>query len=228
MKTIDQHQLEPINQYVRVPSDDVFLMADLQVPEESNTLVIFAYDCGRSRNHPRALHVARVMRSRGLGTLLCDLLTEEEEAEDEVAHIHNHDAALLAKRLIAVTKWAVKNPGTKHLRMTYFGVSAGGGAALIAAAKMHKNVSAVVSRGGRLDLAAKSLPHVICPTLLIVGADDTVGLELNREALVNLAGRKEIKVIPGASHLFGEPGKLEVMAQLSADWIHDHHAESVH
>ncbi|MEO8616511.1 MAG: dienelactone hydrolase family protein [Luteolibacter sp.] len=228
MKTIDQHQLEPINQYVRIPADDVFLMADLQVPEESNTLVIFAYDCGRSRNHPRALHVARVMRSRGLGTLLCDLLTEEEEGEDEIAQTHNHDAALLSKRLIAVTKWAVKNPGTKQLRMAYFGVSAGGGAALIAAAKMQKNVAAVVSRGGRLDLAAKSVPHVMCPTLLVVGEDDTVGLELNREAFANLTSRKEIKVIPGASHLFGEPGKLEVMAQLSADWIHSHLMESAH
>lgn len=227
MKTIDQHQLEPINQYVRISADNVFLMADLQVPEESNTLVIFAYDCGRSRNHPRALHVARAMRSRGLGTLLCDLLTEEEEGEDEITQTHNHDAALLAKRLIAVTQWAAKNPGTKHLRMAYFGVSSGGGAALIGAAKLQNNVGAVVTRGGLLDLAAKSVPHVMCPTLLIVGGDDTEGLALNREAFTNLTCTKEIQVIPGASHLFGEPGKLEVMAQLSADWIHKHLVESL-
>lgn len=227
MKTIDQPQLELINQYVRIPADDIFLMADLQVPEESTTLVIFAYDCGRSRNHPRALHVARVMRSRGMGTLLCDLLTEEEEGEDEITETHNHDAALLAKRLIAVTKWAAKNPGTQHLRMAYFGVSSGGAAALIGAAKLQKNVRAVVSRGGLLDVAAESITLVMCPTLLIVGEDDTEGLELNRKAFANLTCTKEIQIIPGASHLFGEPGKLEHMAQLSADWIHTHLVELV-
>ncbi len=225
MKTTENTSLERISKYVRLPADDVFLMADLQVPEESSSLIIFAYDFGRSRNHPRALHVARIMREHGLSTLLCDLLTEDEEAEDEVSQKYRHDADLLARRLIAVTKWATTYADTKHLRIAYFGASTGGGAVMIAAAKMHKTVNAVVSRGGRLDLAMKSIPHVSCPTLLVVGENDTVGVELCHEALVNLACRKEVRVIPGASHLFGEPGKLEAMAQLSAEWLHHRLAE---
>ncbi len=225
MKNTDNIPLEKINKYVRLPADDVFLMADLQVPEESTSLVIFAYDFGRSRNHPRALHVARIMRERGLSTLLCDLLTEDEEADDEVSQKYRYDADLLAKRLVAVTKWAATYPDTKHLRMAYFGASTGGGAALIAAAKMHNKVTAVVSRGGRLDLAVKSIPRVTCPTLLVVGENDPEGFGLCQEALAHLAGKTEVKIIPGASHLFGEPGKLEAMAQLSAEWLHQNLTE---
>jgi putative phosphoribosyl transferase len=163
------------------------LIGDLQIPELAETLVIFAYDFGRCRNHPRTLRVARAMREKGMGTFLCDLITEEEEAEDEVTECYRHDTELLARRLVGVTEWAMANPETRNLRITYFGASTGGGAVLIAAAEMRKNVSAVVSRGGRLDLAVKSAFDVRCPTLVIVGGNDTLGVELGRETLARRA-----------------------------------------
>ena len=217
--------LKAINQYVRIAADDVFLMADLQVPEESTSLIILAYDSARSRNHPRALHVARILRANGLATLLSDLLTEGEEAEDEVSQKYRHDAEFLARRLIAVTKWATNNPDTKRLKKAYFGASTGGSAALIAATKMRMNVKAVVSRGGCLDLSARSLSRVTCPTLLIVGENDIPGMEANSQAFEILTCEKELHVVSGASHLFGEPGKLETAAQLSATWLHQHLVE---
>jgi hypothetical protein len=220
MKTTYTPPAEEISKYVRVPADGVFLIGDLQIPELAETLVIFAYDFGRCRNHPRTLRVARAMREKGMGTLLCDLITEDEEAEDEVSECYRHDAELLARRLVGVTEWAMANPETRNLRITYFGASTGGGAVLIAAAEMHKKVSAVVSRGGRLDLATKAAPHVRCPTLLIVGGNDTLGVELGRETLARLAGVKELVEVPGASRLFGEPGKLDEMARISANWLH--------
>lgn len=219
MKTIYTPPEQEISKCVRIPADNVYLLGDLQVPEMATSLVIFAFDYGRSVNHPRPRHIARVMRDHGLATLLCDLLTEDEEAEDEVSEKYRHDAEFLARRLIEVTQWALSNPDTRQLRLNYFGASAGGAAALIAAAKMHKKVHSVVTRGCRADLAKKALPHVLCPTLLIVGEDDTVGVELNREGFALLGGRKELQVIPGASHLFGEPGKLELMSQVSAEWL---------
>jgi len=198
----------------------VYLLADLQVPELADKLVIFAYEFGRSRNHPRTRHVARIMREHGLATLLCDLQTEEEEVEDEVTEKYRHDADFLAHRLVGVTNWALSNPETKDLKMNYFGASTGSAAVLIAAAKMHKKISALVSRGGRLDLAVKSVPHVQCPTLLIVGEKDTQGVELCQGALARLSGKKDLVVVPGASRLFGEPGSMESMAHICADWIH--------
>ena len=218
-------QPKPVDKCVRVHADRVFLLGDLQIPAESHALIIFAYGSGRSRNNPRNLHIARVIREKGLATLLCDLMTEEEEIEDEATEKYRHDAAFLAKRLIAVTKWAMSETDTKGLRIGYFGGGAGGAAALIAAATLQHKIEAVVSRGGRMDLASKSLPRVKCPTLLIVGEDDTVGTELNREALPRLTCRKELKVVPGASHLFGEPGKLEAMSRLSAEWFSRHLAD---
>lgn len=218
MKTPSNPQ--EISRYLRIPADDVFLLADLQVPELATSLVIFAYDYGRSRNHPRNRHVARVMRDRGLATLLCDLLTDEEEAEDQATERYRHDADFLARRLIAVTQWVSSYADTRRLRIFYFGGSTGGGSVLIAAAKMRGKIKAVVARGGRLDLATHSMPHVKCPTLLVVGENDPLGVELNRQALARLAaGQKELHVIPGASRLFDEPGKLVLMAQLSADWL---------
>jgi dienelactone hydrolase len=219
MKTIYTPPEQEISKCVRIPAENVSLLGDLQVPEQATSLVIFAFDYGRSVNHPRPRHIARVMRDHGLGTLLSDLLTEDEEAEDEVTEKYRHDAEFLSRRLIEVTQWATSNPDTRDLRLAYFGASAGGAAALIAAAKMHKKVCAVVTRGCRADLAKKALPHVMCPTLLIVGEDDTVCVELNREALPLLGGRKELQVIPGASHLFGEPGKLDLMSRMSAEWL---------
>ncbi len=227
MKTSYTPPEQEISKCVRVPAGDVFLPGDLQVPEMATSLVIFAFDYGRCANHPRPRHIARVMRDHGLGTLLCDLLTEDEEAEDEVTEKYRHDADFLSRRLIEVTKWVISNPDTRSLRLAYFGASAGGAAALIAAAKMRKKVAAVVTRSCRADLAKKALPHVLCPTLLIVGEDDMVGVELNREGLERLGGRKELQVIPGASHLFGEPGKLDIMSQMSAEWLR-HYADPDH
>jgi dienelactone hydrolase len=217
--------VEQISKYVSIPADEVTLLADLQVPEDAHGLILFVYGFGRCRNHPRTRLVARVMRESGLGTLLCDLLTEEEDAEDEVSGIYRRDASFLAKRLLAVTRWAVAYPDTKDIPIGYFGASTGGGAAMIAAVKMHAKVAAVVSRGGRLDLAVKALPHVKCPVLLIVGEYDTVGVELSRQALPRLTGEKELRLVPGASQLFGEPGKLEIMAELSAAWFRCHLGE---
>ena len=210
-----------LNQGVRICADGVFLLADLQVPEESSALVLFAHN-GRCRNHPRNRHIAQVIRDMGLGTLLCDLLTEEELGEDDETAKYRNDAELLAKRLIAVTKWADSNPAAQNLQIGYFGASAGGAAALIAAAKLHHKVGAVVARGGCLDLASQSVPHVMCPTLLIVGENDLDGIELTRKVLPQLKGKKELRVIPGASHLFDEPGTMVTMASMGAEWLHRH------
>jgi putative phosphoribosyl transferase len=213
---------QEISKYVRVPADDVFLLADLHIPEFAVGLVILAYSFGGSRNHPRTREVSGIIREVGLGTLLCDLLTEEEVAEDEVTQRYRNDAEFLARRLIAVTKWATKNPEVKKLPVSYFGACTGGAAAMIAAAKLGKKVKALVSRGGRLEQAMQAIPHVKCPTLLIVGDLDKPSLALSREAMDHLQCEKELVVIPGASHLFGEPGKLEEMARHSAVWLRRH------
>jgi putative phosphoribosyl transferase len=211
-----------INKCVRVPAGDVFLLGEMQIPEECRGLVIFAFGSGRSRNNPRARHTAQVMRLHGIGTLLCELLTEEEELEDEASENFRHDADLLARRLVEVTEWAATEPDARNLKLGYFGACAGGAAALIAAVRMKGKVRAVVSRGGRMDLAAKCLPRVKCPTLLIVGENDPLGMELNRAALGRLCCEKQLLQVPGASYLFGEPGKLGEMANLSAEWFFEH------
>ncbi|MEI8037827.1 MAG: prolyl oligopeptidase family serine peptidase [Verrucomicrobiota bacterium] len=210
-----------LNQGVRIYADGVYLLADLQVPEESSALVLFAHN-GRCRNHPRNRHIAQVIRDMGLGTLLCDLLTEEELGEDDETAKYRNDAELLAKRLIAVTQWAANDPAAKDLQIGYFGASAGGAAALIAAAKMRQQVGAVVARGGCLDLATQSMSHVLCPTLLIVGENDLEGIEITRKVLPQLKGKKELQVVPGASHLFDEPGTMVTMAGMGAEWLHRH------
>lgn len=197
-------------------------MGDLQVPEEATALVIFAYGSGRSRNSPRSRHKAQVLRFHGVGTLLCELLTEEEEIEDEANEKYRHDAELLARRLVEVTRWVAGEPDLKGLRIGYFGACAGGAAAVIAAARLKDKVGAIVSRGGRMDLAVKSLPRVKCPTLLIVGEKDIVGMELNREAMARLTCEKRLVEVAGATHLFGEPGKLQEMAELGSDWFRQH------
>lgn len=220
--TMNTRSTGEVSKCVRIRADEVFLMGDLQVPEESGAVVVFAYNCGRSQNNPRNRHVARTLRENGIGTLLCDLLTEEEEAEDEVSEKYRHDAVFLARRLDAVTKWASREAETKGLRLGYFGACSGGAAVMLAAAKAGGKVGAIVSRGGRLDLAAKALQRVTCPTLLIVGGNDTVGMELNREAIPHLGGKKELHVVEGATHLFAEPGTLEAMANLSAEWFCRH------
>ena len=214
--------IKGINKCVRIPVGGLFLLGDLQIPEESVALVIFAYGSGRSRNNPRNRHTAQVFRVHGVGTLLCELLSEEEEIEDEATEKFRHDAELLAERLVDVTRWVARQSETKHLPMGCFGACAGGAAAVIAAAHRTSRIGAVVSRGGRMDLAVKYLPRVKCPTLLIVGEKDIVGMELNREAMARMVCTKQLVEVPGASHLFGEPGKLEEMAELSAEWFREH------
>lgn len=211
-----------IHKCVRVPAGGVFLLGEMHIPEECGSLVIFAFGGGRSRNNPRARHTAQVMRLHGIGTLLCELLTEEEEIEDEATEKYRHDADLLAGRLLELTQWASKEPDTRNLKLGYFGACAGGAAALIAAVRMDGKARAVVSRGGRMDLATHWLPQVTCPTLLIVGENDPLGLERNRSALGRLCCEKQLVTVPGASCLFGEPGKLDEMAELSARWFHEH------
>lgn len=214
-----------ISKYVRIPSDHFHLMADLQVPECATGLVILAYEFGRSRNHPRACEVAAVMREHGMGTLLADLLTEDEEAEDEISGAYRDNAGLLAERVISVTKWAAGNPETKKMKLGYFGAATGGAAVLIAAAKMGKKISAVVSRGGKAKSLGHHLTAIHSPTLLIVGENDLDGMKVSREAFSVLRCEKEIVVVPGASEFFGEPGKLMEMAQRSAEWLRSHCGE---
>jgi putative phosphoribosyl transferase len=211
-----------ISKYVRIPAGDVQLLADLHVPELAAGLVILAYDFGGSRNHPRTREVASVMREAGFGTLLCDLLTESEATVDE----YRNDAEFLAKRLVAVTKWAASDSDTKRLPICYFGACTGGAAVLIAAAKLDKKVKAIVSRGGRPELAANYLQQVKCPTLLIVGERDKPAVTLNRESFDKLQCEKDLIIVPGASLLFGEPGKLGEMAKKSADWLRKQLARS--
>jgi dienelactone hydrolase len=159
------------------------------------------------------------LRAAGLGTLLFDLLTRQEEVEDARTAQLRFDIGLLARRLVAATHW-VRNQREAHdLRVGYFGSSTGGGAALVAAAQLGEDVSAVVSRGGRPDLAGAALAEVKCPTLLIVGGLDHAVIELNRQAFERLPSRKELKIIPGATHLFEEPGTLDEVARLAADWF---------
>jgi dienelactone hydrolase len=226
MKTMEtQHLIKGINKCVRIRVGDLYLLGDLQIPEEAVALVIFAYGSGRSRNNPRNRHTAQIFRMHGIGTLICELLSEDEEIEDEATEKFRHDAGLLAKRLVEVTRWAASQSEIKQLPVGYFGVCAGGAAAVIAAGRASSKVGAVVSRGGRMDLAVKSLSHVKCPILLIVGEKDTVGMELNREARARLGCPKQLVEVAGASHLFGEPGKLEEMAELSAEWFRKHLGE---
>lgn len=200
---------------VQIPADSVLLEGALAVPEHAQGLVVFAHGSGSSRFSPRNNFVARVLRQAGIGTLLMDLLTEEEDAIYET----RFDIALLTDRLLLATHWLQKQPDTQHLVMGYFGASTGAAAALKAAAALGSSIGAVVSRGGRPDLAEAALVHVQSPTLLIVGGNDDVVLQLNRDAYALLKGPKQLVVIPGATHLFEEPGALEEVARLATQWF---------
>ena len=208
----------PLVREVRFPADSVELEGTLALPPEASAIVLFAHGAGSSRFSPRNRLVAGVLREAGLGTLLFDLLTALEEVDRAAVF----DIPLLAQRLIAATRWVQGNPGTAGLRIGYFGASTGAAAALIAAAELGDEVGAVVSRGGRPDLAADRLGDVRAPTLLIVGGEDEPVVSLNREAFERLGGEKEIVVIPGATHLFEEPGALEQVAALARDWFARH------
>jgi dienelactone hydrolase len=195
------------------------LRGDLRIPAGARAMVVFAHGSGSSRLSPRNRFVADVLFNAGLGTLLIDLLTREEESVDLQTAELRFDIPLLAQRLGGVTDWLKNQPLTSALRIGYFGASTGAAAALIAAADRPGRVGAIVSRGGRPDLAMPVLGRVSQPTLLIVGGADELVLDLNRRALTELAGTKELAVVPGATHLFEEPGALEQVAMLASGWF---------
>ena len=204
-----------------IPAGDVRLGAELHIPEKAQGVVAFAHGAGSSRLSPRNRYVAEVLRGRGLGTLLFDLLTPEEEQADFATAQMRFDIDLLAERLIRASGWLVEE--IPHgMPFGYFGASTGAAAALVAAAYLGPEVGAVVSRGGRPDLAGDNLARVKSPTLLLVGGRDEVVLELNRAALERLAGEKRLEIIPGATHLFEEPGALAEVARRAADWFVRH------
>lgn len=205
--------------HVRVPAGDATLDGDLVIPAGATGLVVFAHGSGSSRHSPRNRAVARRLQDGGIATLLTDLLTPEEERADQVdAHLR-FDISLLAGRLVSIVEWLAVQQDTNQLGIGLFGASTGGGAALVAAAARPRRIGAVVSRGGRPDLAGDALARVEAPTLLIVGGADPQVLALNRQALDRLPGTKRLEVVPGATHLFEEPGALESVAALARDWF---------
>lgn len=204
---------------VRLPAGGVHLDGTLAVPAEARGLVIFAHGSGSGRFSPRNRSVAERLNEAELGTLLLDLLTQEEGAYDEVTGRLRFDIDLLAVRVQAAIDWARADPWTRALDVGLFGASTGAAAALIAAAERPSDVHAVVSRGGRPDLAGGALPRVQAPTLLIVGAHDEEVLELNRDAAERLRCEQELRVVPGATHLFEEPGALDEVAQAASGWF---------
>jgi len=208
---------------VQIPSGSATLEGELHVPAGATGVVLFAHGSGSSRHSPRNQFVARTIREAGVGTLLFDLLTREEEAVDVHTRHLRFDIGMLAGRLADATSWIKQEGETSHLRVGYFGSSTGGGAALVAAAEVGEEAGAVVSRGGRPDLAGpEALQRVKSPTLLIVGGRDAPVIGMNEEAYAWLRCEKEIKIVPGASHLFEEPGALEEVARLAAKWFRRH------
>jgi dienelactone hydrolase len=208
-----------VERAVRVQAAGVALAGDLALPKEPRGVVLFAHGSGSSRHSPRNRHVAGMLQAAGLGTLLLDLLTEREEAIDQATGELRFDLELLAGRLVAAAAWLRTEPATNGLPIGCFGASTGGGAALIAAAARPEWIVAVVSRGGRPDLAGDSLREVRAPTLLIVGSLDTAVLRLNREAAAWMRAPVTVEVIPGATHLFEEPGALDTVASLASEWF---------
>ena len=213
-----QPGFSPEECYVRV-SAEVTLDGDLCIPEQAQGLVAFAHGSGSSRHSPRNRYVAEVLRGAGLATLLFDLLTPREEAEDIRTAALRFDINLLSQRLVGATDWLRRYETARHLNLGYFGASTGAAAALVAAAERADVVGAVVSRGGRPDLAAPVLGRVKAPTLLIVGGDDYPVIDMNRSALARLQVEKKLVIIPGATHLFEEPGALEQVAEQAKDWF---------
>lgn len=205
-----------------IDAGGVELEGDLTVPAGARGLVVFAHGSGSSRLSPRNQFVARELQKGALATLLFDLLTSREEAEDAITAQLRFDIDLLGRRLVAVTDWLKEDPRSSAPSIGYFGASTGAAAALIAAADRPSAVGAVVSRGGRPDLAAQALARVAAPTLLIVGGSDPAVLDLNRRALKQMTCEKRLEVVPGATHLFPEAGALEEVARLARDWFLAH------
>jgi len=215
----EAHRPDETGGLVRVPAGAVNLEGNLAIPDGAAGIVLFAHGSGSSRHSPRNRAVARTLQHEGLATLLIDLLTPDEEMVDDATGLLRFDIDLLAERLLGATDWIGKEPATHGLRVGYFGASTGAGAALVAAAQRPNAVRAVVSRGGRPDLAGSALSRVRVPTLLIVGGEDLPVIALNRDALDRLQSKKRLEIIPGATHLFEEPGALEEVARLAAEWF---------
>jgi putative phosphoribosyl transferase len=207
---------------VRIPAGEATLDGDLAIPVDAAGIVIFAHGSGSSRLSSRNRYVASVLNEAGLATLLMDLLTAREEAVDLRTAELRFDIPLLAQRVLHATDFVQQDAQTRHLRIGYFGASTGAGAALIAAAQRPRDVHAVVSRGGRPDLAAEHLARVEAPTLLIVGENDRPVIGMNQDALRQLHARARLEIVPGATHLFEEPGTLEQAARLARDWFGQH------
>jgi len=207
---------------VSIPTGKENIEGTIEIPSGARAIVLFAHGSGSGRFSPRNNYVARLINKRGIATLLMDLLTAKEEIIDEQTAKYRFDIDLLARRLVDATIWLQNAPATTNLIVGYFGASTGAAAALIGAAKLPDKVKAVVSRGGRPDLAAEHLSKVRAPTLLIVGGDDFEVLELNKEALRQIHAEKKLEVVFGATHLFEEPGKLQEAAGLAIDWFEKH------
>jgi putative phosphoribosyl transferase len=218
----ESRALESGSRAVRIPLGPVTLEGELSLPQKAAGLVLFAHGSGSSRHSPRNRYVAQIIRKAGAGTLLFDLLTREEEVVDVATRHLRFDIDLLAERLVETATWAQNQEDLRPLRVGYFGSSTGGGAALVAAATASVDIGAVVSRGGRPDLAGAALPQVKSPTLLIVGGQDSVVIEFNEKAYAQLRCEKQLTIVPGATHLFEEPGALEEVARLAAEWFRRH------
>jgi putative phosphoribosyl transferase len=212
----------PTREAVRVEIDHAAIDGDLHIPDRASGLVIFAHGSGSSRFSRRNRAVAGVLEGARFGTFLLDLLTRDEEAVDERTRAYRFDIDLLSRRVVGATDWAQARADLRRLPVIYFGASTGAAAALIAAAARPGPVRAVISRGGRPDLADNALPKVQAPTLLIVGGDDEPVIEMNREAMRQMTAPVELKIIPGATHLFEEPGALEEVARLATEWCQRH------
>jgi dienelactone hydrolase len=204
---------------VQIQAGRAILRGNLTIPENALGLVLFAHGSGSSRHSPRNQFVGRTLNDAGLATVLFDLLTPEEEATDIRTREHRFNIGLLAERLVHATRWAKQQEQTRDLQVGYFGSSTGGAAALVAAAELPQDVDAVVSRGGRPDLAGDSLPKVQARTLLIVGGNDDIVIELNEMARDRMRCEVKLEIVPGAAHLFEEPGALEKVAKLASDWF---------
>ncbi len=210
---------EPRSHLVSVMAGLVPLEGMLEIPAGAQGIVLFAHGSGSSRHSPRNRYVARAFQEGGLATLLLDLLTADEEEVDRVTAHLRFDITLLAQRLAGATDWLLQYPETRHLRIGYFGASTGAAAALVAASWRAEEVAAVVSRGGRPDLAGPSLSRVRAPTLLIVGGYDEPVIAMNEDAMQQLSVEKRLVIVPGATHLFEEPGTLEEVARLAREWF---------
>ena len=207
---------------VHIPAGSATLEGSLSMPHHASGVVLFAHGSGSSRHSSRNIHVASILHAAGIGTVLFDLLTSAEEEIDIRTRQYRFDIPLLAERLVHATRWIDTRSELHHPRLGYFGASTGSAAALIAAATLGDRVSAVVSRGGRPDLAGDALERVTAPTLLIVGGNDHGVIELNEGAFERLRCEKHLAIVPHATHLFEEPGTLDEVARLAAEWFERH------